>query len=111
MDVFGNETKFGKKPGGDLVEGKKTFLLITALNKSKGANKKALYKLVKNNGIERKDVKKYQEIFKELGVLEETKSEIDKYSKKAVNSLKGIKDSEYKNILMWLVELLLQRSY
>jgi geranylgeranyl diphosphate synthase type II len=111
LDVFGNETKFGKKPGGDLVEGKKTFLLITALNKAKGANKKALSQLVKNNGIDRKEVKKYQEIFKELGVLEDTRKEIEKYSKKAVNSLKGIKDSEYKNILIWLVELLLQRSY
>ncbi len=111
LDVYGNESKFGKEPGGDLVEGKKTFLLITALNKAKGEKKKALSMLVKNNGIERKEVHKYQEIFKELGVLEDTRKEIEKYSRKAIESLKQLNPSQYKNILIWLVELLLQRSY
>ncbi len=110
LDILGNEDKFGKKPGGDLVEGKKTFLLITALDRAKGEKKKALRRMVKNNGIPRKEVKKYSDIFEELKVFDEARKEIKKYSQKAVKALKGLKDSEEKEILLWLVSELLGRS-
>ncbi len=32
LDVFADETKFGKEPGGDIINNKKTYLLINALN-------------------------------------------------------------------------------
>jgi geranylgeranyl diphosphate synthase, type II len=31
LDTFGNEAEFGKRIGGDIIEGKKTYLLIVAL--------------------------------------------------------------------------------
>ncbi len=111
LDILGDENKFGKQTGGDLVEGKKTFLLITALEKAKGENKKALKRMIKNKGIERNEVKKYSRIFEELNVFDDARREIKMYSRKAVNSLKSIKDSEEKELLLWLVSELLRRSY
>ena len=34
LDVFGDVKTFGKRIGGDILEGKKTFLLINAFNKA-----------------------------------------------------------------------------
>ncbi len=110
LDVLGNEEKFGKKTGGDLVEGKKTFLLITALERAKGKNKTALKKLIKNNGINRNEIKTYSAIFEELGVFDETKKEIKKFSEKAIKALKPLDDSEAKEMLYWLVSELLERN-
>jgi geranylgeranyl diphosphate synthase type II len=31
LDLYGDEKKFGKKPGGDIVSNKKTFLLLSAM--------------------------------------------------------------------------------
>src|SRR6218665_1600849 len=36
LDVYGDPKKFGKQVGGDIIENKKTFLLIEALEKAKG---------------------------------------------------------------------------
>jgi len=36
LDVYADQSKFGKKIGGDIVQGKKTFLMLTAQNSSKG---------------------------------------------------------------------------
>ncbi len=40
LDISADEKKFGKTIGGDLVEGKKTFLFLEALEKSKGEDRK-----------------------------------------------------------------------
>jgi len=42
LDVFGDESTFGKNIGGDIVTNKKTFLLITALNNLSSAGRKEL---------------------------------------------------------------------
>ncbi len=44
LDIIADENEFGKRIGGDLVEGKKTFLFLEALEKSKGEDRKKLLK-------------------------------------------------------------------
>jgi geranylgeranyl diphosphate synthase, type II len=34
LDLYGDQDKFGKKPGGDVLLNKKTFLLVSALEKA-----------------------------------------------------------------------------
>jgi geranylgeranyl diphosphate synthase type II len=48
LDITAKEEKFGKRIGGDLIEGKKTYLFIKALEKSKGEEKKLLRKVIEN---------------------------------------------------------------
>ncbi len=110
LDIAGDEKRFGKPIGGDLIEGKKTFLLLKALEIAKGRNKKELLKVVRNNGIEKKDVQKYKAIYEELGIFELTQKEIRKYIKKALASVKNLKDEKGKDLLICLAEDLLGRS-
>ena len=42
LDVFGNEDKFGKKTGGDIVTNKKTYLYLKAFELAKGDDLKTL---------------------------------------------------------------------
>jgi geranylgeranyl diphosphate synthase type II len=37
LDLYGDEKKFGKKPGGDIVSNKKTFLLLSAMHEASGS--------------------------------------------------------------------------
>ncbi|MCP4971472.1 MAG: polyprenyl synthetase family protein, partial [Arcobacter sp.] len=39
LDIMADEKELGKKIGGDLIEGKKTYLLLSALAKAKGKDK------------------------------------------------------------------------
>ncbi len=110
LDIAGDEKRFGKPIGGDLVEGKKTFLLLKALEIAKGNDKKELLKVVKNNGINKKDVLKYKSIYENLGVFALTEKEIEKYTLKALNSANKLPDTEGKNLLICLAEDLLERK-
>ena len=49
LDVYGDMSKFGKTVGGDIVANKKTYLLITALLKAKGADAKKLNELIEKS--------------------------------------------------------------
>ncbi|PKL87170.1 MAG: polyprenyl synthetase family protein [Ignavibacteriae bacterium HGW-Ignavibacteriae-2] len=110
LDIIGDEDKFGKKVGGDLVEGKKTYLFLKALQKAKGQNKKLLKNVIKNGGIEQNQVKIYRDIYHELNIIEDTKNEVEKFTKRALNSAKQIEDFEAQEMLIWLANSLLNRN-
>lgn len=110
LDITGDESDFGKVIGGDLMEGKKTFLFINALKKAKGGNKKGLLEVIKNKGIKAYQIPKYRKIYEDLGVLELAKAEIAKYSRLAINSLDVIEKLSEKEILKMLANSLLKRD-
>ncbi len=76
LDTYGDGATFGKKIGGDIAEGKQTFLRITALNRADERQRSIL----KSN----RDYRSVREIYDELGVAEIAKEEILKYFNRAL---------------------------
>ncbi len=109
LDISADEKKFGKTIGGDLVEGKKTFLFLEALEKSKGENRKKLLKVIERKGIRRNQVKTYKLIYEELGVLNDARKKIQYYTDKALRSI-NLLDEKNKNIFIWLADSLIHRT-
>jgi geranylgeranyl diphosphate synthase, type II len=109
LDISGDEKKFGKKVGGDLIEGKKTFLFIEALSRAKGNDKKKLVNVIKNNGIRPYQVNMYRSIYEKLGVIDDAKAEIKSYTNRALRSLKTLKKDEDRKIFNWLADSLIKR--
>jgi geranylgeranyl diphosphate synthase type II len=109
LDISADEIKFGKTIGGDLVEGKKTFLFLLALEKSKGEDREKLLNVIKRKGIRRNQVKSYKLIYEKLGVLEDARSEIKKYTLKALQSI-NVLEIENKKIFRWLADSLIHRT-
>ncbi|MCH7722294.1 MAG: polyprenyl synthetase family protein [Bacteroidetes bacterium] len=109
LDIIADENKFGKRIGSDLIEGKKTYLFIKALEKARGEDRKLLSKVVDNKGIGINQVKKYKELYERLGVIADARKTINYYTKKALNSLNVIKKISDKEILVWLADELLKR--
>ena len=87
LDISADEKKFGKTIGGDLVEGKKTFLFLEALEKSRGEDRKKLMKVIERKGIRRNQVLTYKMIYEKLGVLDDARREIKAYTQKALRSI------------------------
>ncbi len=109
LDIVGNENEFGKFVGGDLIEGKKTYLFLTALGKSKGSDKVDLLKVIKNKGIKKNQIKKYKSLYEKLKVIEESKAEIEKYTVKALSSIEHLKNKSDRDIFIWLADSLIKR--
>ncbi len=62
LDIMGDVKDFGKNVGGDLVEGKKTFLFLKAIQIAEGNDKHELQKVVENNGIRKNQISKYKKL-------------------------------------------------
>jgi geranylgeranyl diphosphate synthase, type II len=109
LDVIGNEKELGKPVGGDLVEGKKTYLYIKALEKAKRNDKKILLNLVRKKGINRDQIPEFREVYLRLGIFEEAKKDIRKFSSRALSSIKNL-SNEDKQIFEWLTNFLIKRN-
>ncbi|HEY6952607.1 MAG TPA: polyprenyl synthetase family protein [Bacteroidota bacterium] len=110
LDVLADEKKFGKTIGGDIVEGKKTYLLITALQRAKGAEKKLLQKLVQDGGISKKHVDRIRRIFLSTGAVEAAGIHVANNIAKAKEQLKALNDTESAHTLSWFADMLLSRK-
>ncbi len=110
LDITGEENEFGKFVGGDLVEGKKTFLFIKALEKAGGKELKSLKKIISNGGIRINQISSYKQIYIKLNVLEDAKEAIKYYSGKALASLKFLNKKEDREIFTWLANSLIKRN-
>jgi geranylgeranyl diphosphate synthase type II len=62
LDAFGDAALFGKEPGGDIKQNKKTFLLIHALEVANAKQKAELHELMKSDAADK--VEKVLAIFK-----------------------------------------------
>ncbi len=110
LDIIADEAEFGKKIGGDLLEGKKTFLFLRAIEKADGTDKKLLDDVIEKKGISEDLIPVYKELYKRLGVLDDAKKEINRYTSKAMKNLLVIKKSEDREIFTWLANLLIKRT-
>lgn len=111
FDIIGDEKTFGKKKGSDLVEGKKTYLLLKALQKARGKDLIKIKKLIKNKGIKPDKIKEYINIYYDLGIIDLAKKEIENFRQRAdliLDELKKQIDSE--NLKLFL-SLVINRTY
>ena len=110
LDIAGNPLKFGKAIGGDIVEGKKTFLLLKALERARGSDRAVLYSVAQGNGASKAFVNRVQNIYLEQGILEETRLEISRSTREAQRMLEQLPPGQAKRTLLWLSEKLLERN-
>lgn len=110
LDITADKAEFGKKIGGDLLEGKKTFLFIEALSRAKGKDKSDLLSVIKNKGIKPNQINYYKSLYEKLNVLSEAKSAIISYSNKALRAISKLSNKHEIEIFYWLTELLIKRN-
>ncbi|MCX7876252.1 MAG: polyprenyl synthetase family protein [Melioribacteraceae bacterium] len=110
LDITADQEKFGKKIGSDLIEGKKTFLFLTALKNAKDQNDISLLNnVILNKGIKKEEVDMYKNLYEKLGVLKAAKKEIEKYTKLALRSLDTLPNNEGKELMIHLANSLINR--
>ncbi len=110
LDITADKFEFGKKIGGDLMEGKKTFLFIEALEKAKGKDKSDLLKVIANKGIKENQIEYYKKNYEKLGVIDDAKGAIRSYTNKALNSINKLSNKGEIEIFHWLADSLIKRN-
>jgi geranylgeranyl diphosphate synthase type I len=91
LGTFGDEKITGKPTDGDIREGKKTCLLIYALNKLKGNGKLRLEELLEKPDMTEEDVKDVKDLFLKANVIDSCKKLANSYFQEAKLSLNKLK--------------------
>lgn len=111
LGTFGDEKVTGKPTDSDILEGKKTCLLIEALNKLDQKDKITLENLIENPNITKDDVQEVKNLFLKADVANSCRELANSYFKEAKLSLDKLKSvinqSEaefYENLLNFVIE-------
>jgi len=112
LDAYGNPAVFGKQIGGDILENKKTYLYLKALEFSDQKSNLRLKELYNTSGPE--NVNKIEEvktIFSENGAVTSTKKAIEYYTNNAYSILENLNIAiDKKAILRQFGEQLMNRK-
>ncbi|AUS05013.1 polyprenyl synthetase family protein [Pseudotamlana carrageenivorans] len=101
LDAFGDPKTFGKQVGGDIIENKKTYLYLKALQFAEASEKKELESLFASTVDDASEkIVGAKAIFQSSGSAEATKSAILEYTNKAFDVLETLDISEDKKALL-----------
>ena len=90
LDTFGNANVFGKKIGGDIMEGKKTWLLVEAFKRAAGEDRKRLDATMALGADSKAEkIAAMQQLYIDLGVKEDAVKAIEDFHDRAMQKLEG----------------------
>lgn len=113
LDSFGNEATFGKRIGGDILDCKKTFLYVSAVEKLAPAERESFKKLYSDKSMdEQQKIDAVKKVFLQTGVIEDCKILMNEYHRKAMLALEetGL-NADQKAVLAELAESMLVRDF
>jgi geranylgeranyl diphosphate synthase, type II len=109
LDTFGDPEKFGKKVGGDIVQNKKTYLVLKSYELGNEAQKTELHNLMTTPTVdENLKIEKVKNLYNTLNIRQEADKVMNEYLKIALENIEETPLSiERKNYLKnWANELI-----
>jgi geranylgeranyl diphosphate synthase type II len=111
LDVIADENEFGKKIGGDILEKKKTYLYLKALEILQGKAKDDFMYLYNSDSDNGDKIRKVISVYNDVCVIESARNEIKKYTQIANSLLECISMPEARRKLERFSDMLLKRNY
>ena len=95
LDVYADPDVFGKAIGGDILCGKKTFLLITAFEKADGKTRSELYTLLNDQMMPANEkINQVKTIYDHLGVNDIARKAMDRHYQQAMSHFSNVAVSD-----------------
>jgi len=109
LDYSSTNDDLGKNIGDDLAEGKPTLPLIHALRKGSPQQQLVIRKAIEEGGVEQLD--EILETINSTGALAYTMKKAEESAEQAIEALKAVPDSEFKDALIALARFAANRNY
>ena len=103
--------KSGKVPGGDVINGKKTYLLLRSLDLTNGKEREMLQSVINNKGTVPERVPEIRAIYEQCGVLDEARQLINSDTEAALSALDSLPYAEGREYLKGFALKLMKRDF
>ncbi|MFA6353966.1 MAG: polyprenyl synthetase family protein [Candidatus Paceibacterota bacterium] len=112
LGIFGNEKETGKKVGSDIIEGKKTLLVLKALEKGNKKQKQIIKQCLNKKNISKKELEEFRKVIRKTGSLAYSEKLARSFAKKALTALIKInfKNKEAKEFFTGIVNFIIDRK-
>ena len=94
LDTFGDSSTFGKKIGGDILNNKKTWLLVDALEKANGDDQKELHRLLRLHDSPNEKIEGIIHLYNKWDIPQSAETEIQRFHEESIRALKQVKVEE-----------------
>ena len=112
LGMFGSEEKLGKPVTSDLKEGKKTLLILDALEKATPAQRGKILANLGNKRVGVNGLMQVRRIIEQTGSLEYSKKLAENLVKKSIKSLNGMSlQKEGKDFMLKIADYMVKRDY
>ncbi len=113
LGLFGSEEKLGKPVTSDLAEGKKTLLIIKALERGNKEQRREILSALGNPAVTMEQLERIREIVKNTGSLQYSMELAEKLVNEGKNALKDlhVKNEDIKKVLLYLADYMIRRNY
>jgi len=110
LDAIADPEKFGKRAGGDIYEGKKTYLSILAMQRAEGEQRNKISAILQNSACTQTDVEFVIESYHNLNVINDTKEAVKNHYIACLSALDYFDNSSYKRAVGKLIDSLKDRQ-
>ncbi|MBK9246766.1 MAG: polyprenyl synthetase family protein [Ignavibacteria bacterium] len=111
LDLTAEQHELGKFIGQDIVEGKKTYLIIRTTEKARSPEHLHLMqRFYEEKGLGSENIESMKSMMHELGVFTDAQLEINRHLEAAIQSIYSLPQNYYSQMLAWLIDMLNQRK-
>ncbi len=111
LDVNADFEKLGKTIGGDILEGKMTFLITSLLERVDKSTAQYVHQILSKPTRNHSDVSEIVDLLDKQNILSYTHEMIEGLYNRSVSALQAFDDSQYKQDLHDLIRFLRNREY
>ncbi len=111
LDLTADQLELGKKVGQDILEGKKTYLIVRSIEKAVLPSDRELFqRFLQHKGLAEDEISTMRDVIQRLGVFEDAEREVQRRFEIALHSLDILPEGIAKSGLRALVEQLRVRK-
>ena len=111
LDVKGDQSKIGKRVGSDIVKGKRTIMVIHALENASPADREILRRALGNMDAPEEDIAAAVEVLERTGSIAYAEKKAGEFASRARNLIANLPDSEYRTVLDELIDFMILRDW
>ena len=111
LGVTADEKTLGKPVGSDIREGKKTMIIIHALNNASSSQRSILLNVLGNRSANKSEISEAMALLKEIGSIDYTIRKAKDYCDSAILKHQSLPESQAKKELVELINFFVKRTY